>query len=54
MSRIFNQTDLATMETVRHIFNPRQICSRDKVLPNHQTDGSSNITQSHPTRRAPH
>ncbi|MDF1742795.1 MAG: FAD-linked oxidase C-terminal domain-containing protein [Gimesia sp.] len=54
MSRIFNQIDLATMETVRHIFNPRQICSRDKVLPNHQTDGSSKITQSHPTRRAPH
>ncbi len=54
MSRIFNQIDLATMETVRNIFNPRQICSRDKVLPPHQTDGSSKITQSHPTRHAPH
>jgi len=54
MSRIFNDTDLAAMETVRNIFNPRQICSRNKVLPPHQADGNSNITQSHPTRRAPH
>tara|TARA_R110002111_G_scaffold261984_1_gene336546 strand:+ start:1964 stop:3472 length:1509 start_codon:yes stop_codon:yes gene_type:complete len=54
MSRIFNKTDLATMETVRNLFNPRQICSRDKVLPQHQTDEKSSIAQSHPTRRAPH
>jgi len=54
MSRIFNKTDLATMETVRNIFNPRQICSRDKVLPPHQTDEKPGISQSHPARRAPH
>lgn len=54
MSRIFNETDLGTMETVRNIFNPRQICSRDKVLPKHQADEKSGIAQSHPTRRAPH
>ncbi|MFK7779246.1 MAG: FAD-linked oxidase C-terminal domain-containing protein [Gimesia sp.] len=54
MSRIFNEVDLAAMETVRNIFNPRQICSRDKVLPRHQSDDNSTITQSHPTRRAPH
>ena len=54
MSRIFNEVDLAAMETVRNIFNPRQICSRDKVLPPHPADGNSKIIQSHPTRRAPH
>lgn len=54
MSRIFNQDDLDAMEKVRHIFNPRQICSRDKVLPPQHPDGKSKITQSHPTRRAPH
>ena len=54
MSRIFNETDLDTMETVRNIFNPRQICSRDKVLPQHHTDETSGVVQSHPARRAPH
>ncbi|QDV50403.1 FAD-binding oxidoreductase [Gimesia fumaroli] len=54
MSRIFNETDLDTMETVRNIFNPRQICSRDKVLPQHQADEKAGVVQSHPARRAPH
>ncbi|QDU49920.1 FAD-binding oxidoreductase [Gimesia panareensis] len=54
MSRIFNETDLSQMEKVRNIFNPRQICSRDKVLPPHQTESQTSVTQSHPGRRAPH
>lgn len=52
MSRIFSDIDLEAMERVRDIFNPRQICSRDKVLPPHEE--SANVPQSHPGRRAPH
>ncbi|WP_417383635.1 FAD-binding oxidoreductase [Gimesia sp.] len=54
MSRIFNEVDLATMEKVRNIFNPRQICSRDKVLPPHTSDNAPAVAQAHPGRRAPH
>ncbi len=54
MSRIFNETDLEIMESVRNIFNPRQICSRDKVLPVRHADEKPNMSRSHPARRAPH
>jgi glycolate oxidase len=49
MSRMFTETDLATMRRLRDALNPRGLLSPNKMLP---TAGACGFEQRHPGRRA--
>ncbi len=52
MDQLFNEADLDVMNELRTVFNPRQLCSPNKMLPTAGACGMEHIEQTAPNRRA--
>ena len=52
MNRLFTESDLAVMASIRDVFNPEGRCSPQKMLPTAGACGMEHIERAHPGRRA--
>lgn len=52
MDRLFSKDDISVMSDLRTVFNPRGLCSPQKMLPTAGACGMEHIEQSKPGRRA--
>jgi glycolate oxidase len=41
MSEMFTETDLETMQWVRHVFNPKELANPGKIIPTPRTCGEA-------------